>query len=68
MLPASLNMFIFSFDRDEQFGIFGLFVFVYCIWTDKFRLSSLIWPLVGPVLGFLIFVLMNGSIVVGKTE
>jgi hypothetical protein len=38
------------------------------LWEDKFNLLDGIWPLLVPILGFIVFLWQNGSIVLGDKE
>jgi hypothetical protein len=54
--------------RDDSFSITGFIGFIKAIWCEKMHLIRITLPLLIPVLGFIVFLIKNGGIVLGKTS
>jgi len=57
-----------GFISNDDFTIGLVLRFVYCLWLKKLQIVNLTWSLLIPVIGFLIFVIVNGGVVVGDKE
>jgi hypothetical protein len=63
-----MRLLSYCFLSDDEYSTQNLAKFLLLLWEDKFNLLEGIWPLLVPIVGFVIFLWRNGSIVLGDKE
>ncbi len=51
--------------KDETYSVYSLWSFVGALWSEKVHLLAISMPCLVPVMGFAVFVVKNGGIVLG---